>query len=83
MAMHKAHGGRLKLQQPMDGFGFQSCRLRQAFGRTSGGGTEQHIHLLGLENLEDTGDNRRLPDSRPTSDHGDFALQGHCHGITL
>ena len=29
MIMHKAHGGRLKLQQTMDGFGFQPCRLCQ------------------------------------------------------
>src|SRR5438445_3462249 len=44
----------------MDGFGFQSRRLCQAFRRTSGGCTQQHIHLFGLEDLENTGDDGRF-----------------------
>ena len=83
MIMHKTHGGWLKLQQTMDGFGFQPCRLCQTFGGTSGRCTEQHVHLLGLENLENTGDNGRFADPRPAGDYRDFAPQGHRHSIPL
>jgi hypothetical protein len=83
MIMHKTPGGWLKLQQTMDGFGFQPCRLCQTFGGTSSRCPEQHVHLLGLENLENTGDNGRFADPRPAGDYRDFAPQGHRHSIPL
>jgi hypothetical protein len=67
----------------MDGFGFQACGLCQALGRTSRGCAQQNIHLLCVEDLENTGDNGRFANARPTGDHGDFTAQGHCHGIPL
>src|SRR5713101_3768806 len=83
MVMHKAHGGRVELQQAVNGFGFQSRGLGQALGSTSGWCAEQHIYLLGLENLENTGDDGGFTHPRPTGDHGDFTPQGHRHGIPL
>src|SRR5215510_7335804 len=67
----------------MDGFGFESRRLRQAFGSTSSGCTEQYLHLFGLQNLQNTSDNRGFADAWPPSDDGHFAVE-HCrHGFTL
>src|SRR6266705_6899577 len=81
--MHKAHGGWVELEETMDRFRLQSRRLCQAFGGTSCGCTEEHAHLFGLENLEDTRDDRRLPNPWTTRDHGDFAVQGHGDRLPL
>ena len=43
--MDKAHGGRIKFQQPMDGFGLKSGGFTQTFRGTSGWGTEEYLLL--------------------------------------
>ena len=67
----------------MDGFGFQAGGLGQALGGTAGRGTQQHVHLLGLEDLQNTRDDGGFADPRPTGDDGDFAPQGQRHGLPL
>ena len=67
----------------MDRFGFQSRGLCQTFRGTSRGCAQQYIHLFGLENLKDTGDDGGFAHARATGDHGDFAPQGHGYGIAL
>ena len=61
-------GGRIELQEPVDGLGRLAGRFRHAFGRPAGRRSQHALHLLGLEDFQDAADERGLADARPARD---------------
>ena len=61
-------GGRIELQEPVDGLGRLAGRFRHAFGRPAGWGRQHAFHLLGLEDFQDAADEGGLANARPARD---------------
>ena len=63
VALEAALGG-IGLEQAVQGLGLQPGGLAQPLGRPAGGGRQRDGGGLGLEDLEDGVDQRRLADAR-------------------
>ena len=61
-------GGRIELQEPVDGLGRLAGRFRHAFGRPAGRRSQHAFHLLRLEDFQDAADEGGLADARPARD---------------
>ena len=74
---------RIELQQPVDGLGRQTRRLRHPFGGPAGRGRKNDSQLLGPHDLDDGVDDRGLAHARAAGDDHDLGLAGHPNRFPL
>jgi hypothetical protein len=76
-------GRRIELQQTVYRLGFQPGGLGQALGRPAGGGGEQHIDLLGAQDLDQAVDQGRLAHPGAAGDDGHLVGEQGRHRRAL
>ena len=69
-------GGRIELQEPVDGLCRLAGRFCQPLCRPARWCRQDAFELLGGEDFEDAADERGFADSRPASDYEHFLLRG-------
>jgi hypothetical protein len=73
----EASGGRIELQQPVDGRSLDARGLLHALGGAARRGAQQHPDALGDQDVAQRLQDRRLARTRPAGEHADFAAEGH------